>query len=207
MLVKLQSETRELAKQREVRAKEITRIDKRFLQLTQSVDALSALLKKDEESDLDISIVKPADIDPSKGITEAIRKLYENNAVLSPTLIRGLLTNAGFEDTDNFLVVIHNTLKRMADNGELRPVEMEGKTAYEWVGPTERFANTMAIFGALGDPGAHDRLSLILDQPRQRTRPRKSHGRRIAENRKAGSGDIVGDNSDPTQDDPTIRQK
>lgn len=136
MLAKLQSEFKQLYKRRDMLAKEAMQIDRRLVHLTGSIDGLKKLLASNDETAL---IAPPTSVvDPSKGVTEAIRKLFEENRVLTPTLIRDLLKGAGFEESDNFLVVIHNTLKRMAETGELRPVDIEGKTAYEVRGALER---------------------------------------------------------------------
>lgn len=136
MLAKLQAEFKQLSTRRDALAKEVTQTDRRLVHLKESIDGLKNLLAADNETA--IAAMPAKTLDPKKGISEAIRTLYADNRVLSPTLIRSLLKNSGFEDSENFLVVIHNTLKRMAESGELRSVDVDGKTAYEMRGPIER---------------------------------------------------------------------
>ena len=57
-------------------------------------------------------------------MTEAIRRLFDSSAesFLTPRGIRAQLTERGFEFSKQPLIAIHNTLKRLAAQGELEEV-------------------------------------------------------------------------------------
>lgn len=92
--------------------------------LRKAVLGLSALIGEDAEEE-------------SLGITDAIRGVVERRKefMVSPMSVRGLLRSADFPVSKykNALAVIHTTLKRLEEQGEVRPIEKDGKTYYQWI--------------------------------------------------------------------------
>lgn len=97
--------------------------------LKKTIDSLSALVGEDSDAGI-------------PGISDAIRTvLFEQHGadkriVLMPTGIRNRLVSAGFDlgNYKNPMAVIHTTLKRLEDQGEVEAVETKDrKTGYRWV--------------------------------------------------------------------------
>ena len=73
------------------------------------------------------------------GLTDTIRNLLGMDAGTwySATNVRTYLRNEEFpiDDYQQPLAVIHTTLKRLQDQGEILSQEMDGKAYYRWDGP------------------------------------------------------------------------
>jgi hypothetical protein len=70
------------------------------------------------------------------GITDAIRKVLKGKieAFFSPIGVRVHLKNSGFplDSYKNVLAVIHTTLKRLEDQGEVEVMHDNNRTLYRW---------------------------------------------------------------------------
>ena len=75
------------------------------------------------------------------GLTDAIRELLKENRDdwYSAIDVRRLLREKEFpvDDYKQPLAVIHTTLKRLQEQGEIKPGERGGKTFYKWDGRLE----------------------------------------------------------------------
>lgn len=97
--------------------------------LKKTIDSLSALIGEDSDAGI-------------PGISDAIRTVLSNQyeadkrLMLMPTGIRNRLVSAGFElgNYKNPMAVIHTTLKRLEEQGEIEPLEAKDKKiGYRWV--------------------------------------------------------------------------
>ena len=72
----------------------------------------------------------------SIGITDAIREILKESShnIWAPRVIRLHLKRDAFpiERYQNPLAVIHTTLKRLEGQGEVKAVEKDGRTLYQW---------------------------------------------------------------------------
>lgn len=69
------------------------------------------------------------------GLTDAVRELLKADKLWwAPTAVRAHLKKKGFpiNEYKQPLSVIHTTLKRLVDQGELKVSELKGKTHYKW---------------------------------------------------------------------------
>jgi hypothetical protein len=77
----------------------------------------------------------------SVGITDAIRSVLQNKVDMffSPRGVRSHLQKNDFplDNYKNVLAVIHTTLKRLEDQGEVVPSVKDGKTYYRWANKDE----------------------------------------------------------------------
>jgi hypothetical protein len=86
------------------------------------------------------------DVTP-EGLTDAIRGiLIDAQADLSPIAIRNSLQQTGFDlgRYENPLAVIHTTLKRLAEQGQVMPCAVGGSVTYKWKRPDPK-AGTDAL--------------------------------------------------------------
>lgn len=92
--------------------------------LRKTVVTLSDLLGEDRE---------PASV----GITDAIRGVLKSqmDMYFGPIGVRSKLQTANFPlgEYKNVLAVIHTTLKRLEEQGEVRVMTREGKNYYQWI--------------------------------------------------------------------------
>jgi uncharacterized coiled-coil DUF342 family protein len=98
-------------------------IDQRIAQLEHTAQALATLCKETEEI--------------PKGMTEAVRQILQATSnALSPTEVRDTLAKIGFdvEKYENPLAVVHTTLRRLAEQGEVTIVlrNESGGKSYRW---------------------------------------------------------------------------
>ncbi len=131
----LEKEQRELSAERQSLTNRLLQIDRRLRHIDRRVSAIAALVERDAMSPLS-RVLDPAalpQISPSAGLTAAIRDLLRANDALKPTTIRDLLERSGFKPGDNLLIMIHGTLKRMEQGGEVRAVRVHGRIAYKRV--------------------------------------------------------------------------
>ena len=106
--------------------------------IEQRLEFISARLNVLRKTVLSIGELLGEESEPqSVGITAAIRKVLmdrrrENNSYISPLSVRTLLQKDDFplSDYKNALAVIHTTLKRLEDQGELEVLSKSGKTYY-----------------------------------------------------------------------------
>ena len=75
------------------------------------------------------------------GLTDAIREFLKENRDnwYSAISVRRFLREKEFpvDDYKQPLAVIHTTLKRLQEQGEIKPGEGDGKTFYKWDGPLD----------------------------------------------------------------------
>jgi predicted nucleic acid-binding Zn-ribbon protein len=130
----LEKAQKELASLREDRQK----IDGRMAKLEQTIKGLAAICEEQQaeiSSDLaDLPIVEPEDLG-NLGLTGSIRKILSSRQTqMTPTEIRDALVESGMDldKYSNAMVAIHNTLKRLFDQGELAKSKDE-PIRYIWV--------------------------------------------------------------------------
>ena len=77
----------------------------------------------------------------SIGITDAIRTVIKgrSDAIFSARGVRASLQQANFPlaNYKNVLAVIHTTMKRLEEQGEIEPVVRDNKTYYKWIQKTD----------------------------------------------------------------------
>jgi hypothetical protein len=96
--------------------------------LKKTIDSLSALVGEEIDSSV-------------PGVSEAIRRVLSTHLAankktfLRPIAIRNRLVETGFDlaSYKNPMAVIHSTLKRLQDQGEVEPLEQDKKVAYRWI--------------------------------------------------------------------------
>jgi hypothetical protein len=97
--------------------------------LKKTIDSLSALIGEDSDAGI-------------PGISDAIRTVLSNHyetdkrTILMPTGIRNRLASGGFDlgNYKNPMAVIHTTLKRLEEQGEVEALEAKDKKiGYRWV--------------------------------------------------------------------------
>jgi hypothetical protein len=142
-----------------------TKIDKEIIDWTILRDSLLAVLAADAESESDPSDVEISTLsEPSGratiGFTDGIRMVLRQNAnreiPISVPEVREQLINLGFkfEKYAQPLVPIHNTLKRLGDQGEVEAIKSDGQTVgYRWISSVERALSEDASYlEAIGGP-------------------------------------------------------
>ncbi len=127
----LEKAKKELASQREERQK----IDIRIAKLEQTVKGLAAICEE-QQAEIPPDLPLPPEWDTTGlGLTSAIRKILSSRGTaMVPTEIRDALVDSGTDLSrySNAMVAIHNTLKRLFDQGELARSKDE-PTRYQWV--------------------------------------------------------------------------
>jgi hypothetical protein len=128
------------------------RIDKEIVDWKRVIDSLLAVSASDIDDPSDVEVSAFVNDKPGKttikftdGVRMVLRQNASPNMSISVPEIREQLINLGF----NFakyaqpLVPIHNTLKRLEEQGEVRPLKNEmGQTlGYTWISPIERALN------------------------------------------------------------------
>jgi hypothetical protein len=131
---------------------ERAKIDKEIIDWKRVIDSLLAVSASDTDDPSDVEVSAFVNDKPGKttikftdGVRMVLRQNASRNMSISVPEIREQLTNLGF----NFakyaqpLVPIHNTLKRLEEQGEVRPLKNEmGQTlGYTWISPIERALN------------------------------------------------------------------
>jgi hypothetical protein len=100
-------------------------MDARISQLEITIDGLAALCNTAD-------LAEKTSLDVSAGVTEAIRTvLQQTNTAMTAPQIRDTLLDMGY-DTGRYasiLTVIHNTIRRMNDQGEIWIVQNGGRFA------------------------------------------------------------------------------
>lgn len=87
-----------------------------------------------------LSLLVGEDTDIGTGLSDAIREILQASFAERPTWgytpmgIRDRLLERGFKlDQKNPMAVIHTTLKRLEDQGEITHFDKGGNTCYRWV--------------------------------------------------------------------------
>jgi hypothetical protein len=127
---------------------ERSKIDKEIVDWKRVIDSLLAV---SEHNDTDPSDVQVSSLDAESGkktikFTDGVRMVLRQNTdrevPISVPEIRTQLINLGFDFTKYAqpLVPIHNTLKRLEEQGEVSPLKNEyGQTlGYRWISPIQR---------------------------------------------------------------------
>jgi len=157
------------------------KIDNEILNLKRVIDGLLAVYESENESeneqdpsDVEISATTPSGRATLK-FTDAVRMVLRQNASkeipLSVPEIREQLINLGF----NFakyaqpLVPIHNTLKRLFEQGEVEPIRNDGQIiGYRWISSLERALNEPPSYAeALGPPYEIGQLNSLAEYVKQ----------------------------------------
>jgi hypothetical protein len=138
---------------------ERTKIDKDIVEWKRVIDSLLAVSENDESDPSDVELgdyiakqVGTKSLRFTDGIRMVLRQNASRDIPISVPEIREQLINLGF----NFakyaqpLVPIHNTLKRLEEQGEVSPLKNEqGQTlGYKWISPIERAVNEEAEIAA-----------------------------------------------------------
>jgi len=116
------------------------KIDREIAVWKRAYDSLSAAIE-DVPNDVVVDMGNEASF-PLK-FTDAIRVALSANpdAAMTAPLIRDILARQGFDFSayKQELVPVHNTLKRLVNQGEASPVTENGSTVgYKWIDPIER---------------------------------------------------------------------
>jgi len=152
---------------------ERSRIDREIVDWKRVIDSLMAVSENDEgdPSDVEVSTLAAESGRTTIKFTDGVRMVLRQNAnrdvPISVPEIRDQLTNLGF----NFakyaqpLVPIHNTLKRLEEQGEVSPLKNEqGQTlGYKWISPIERALYDDARSAAGVPYPTKSRLSLLAE--------------------------------------------
>jgi hypothetical protein len=127
---------------------ERSKIDKEMVAWSRVIDSLLAVSEEDgsDPSDVQVSSLDVASGRKTIKFTDGVRMVLRQNASrevpISVPEIREQLINLGFqfEKYAQPLVPIHNTLKRLVEQGEVSPIKSEqGQTlGYKWISPIER---------------------------------------------------------------------
>src|SRR5215470_1212719 len=126
-LERARRELAQLLKQRE-------ELDQRLLKLQRSIEGLAALCGEEDHSRESL----PEDLRDPNGegsITESILGFLANNVVPAKVPeIRNALKEEGFDPDkySNFLTVIHNTLHRLARQGQVMKDRLPGQGFWGW---------------------------------------------------------------------------
>jgi len=124
-------------------------IDKEIVNWKRVIDSLLAVSESEDTDPSDVEV--SAFVENETGVktikfTDGVRLVLSQNASrdipISVPEIRDQLMNLGFDFAKYAqpLVPIHNTLKRLAEQGEVSPLKNEmGQTlGYKWISPIER---------------------------------------------------------------------
>ncbi len=127
---------------------ERSKIDKEIVDWKRVTDSLLAVSKHEDSDPSDVQV---SSLDGESGrktikFTDGVRLILKQNAdrevPISVPEIREQLINLGFDFAKYAqpLVPIHNTLKRLEDQGEVSPLKNEyGQTlGYRWISPIQR---------------------------------------------------------------------
>lgn len=118
-------------------------IDKQIIRWKRVVDSL-AVVSEDVETSIPADLELPAGLSekPGIGFTDAIRVIIANSKIgLTPTEVRDELRRIGFDlrKYKQEMVPVHNTLKRLEEQGEIYSVETQPDfTVYRRVDPVAR---------------------------------------------------------------------
>ena len=135
---------KEAKRARQAAYKERAAIEQRIVNLTKSIDGLSALCEPKSEEQFLVG----SDSDPTLfqviSLTDAIRHIFSKSSepVLTPTEVRDELLAMGMDlaKYKQPLVPIHNTLKRLVSQEELVEFRDDNNElrGYRWVTPLAR---------------------------------------------------------------------
>jgi hypothetical protein len=144
-------------------------IDKRLQQLKQTMDGLAALLEELPQVGFAPTAESDQSLSEGVGVSEAIRfVLAEAKCPLSPPEVKAFLSSRGFKfhEYANPMAVVHNTLKRLAMQGELMALDANGGTTLYTVTPGDP-AQMLAKGVKFRSPGAKGNIRnwMALNEP------------------------------------------
>lgn len=123
-------------------------LDRKIVGLEQTIKGLDAVCSTDTDPALEKHSLDPLPLPPelngllSLGLTDAVRKLFENSGVmlLTPVSIRDQLVMYGYNlPQDNPVAAIHAVFRRLEESYEIIDTLAEdGKKGYRWQNPLER---------------------------------------------------------------------
>jgi len=124
-------------------------IDKEIVDWKRVIDSLLAVSESEDTDPAVVEVSAFVEGKPGKQtvkFTDGVRMVLQQNSnreiPISVPEIRDQLTNLGFDFAKYAqpLVPIHNTMKRLEEQGEVRPLKNEmGQTlGYKWISPIER---------------------------------------------------------------------
>jgi hypothetical protein len=153
--------------------RERARIDKEIVEWKRVIDSLLAVSEEDSSDPSDVQISSLGAESGKKTIrfTDGVRMVLSQNASrdvpISVPEIRDQLTNLGFDFAKYAqpLVPIHNTLKRLEEQGEVSPLKnAQGQTlGYTWISPIERALNDDLPIG-YGEATGHTIPSIYAER-------------------------------------------
>lgn len=124
-------------------------IDRKIIGLEeQTIKGLDAVCGADAEPALNRQNVAPLPVPPhlagllALGITDAVRKIFENSGLLllTPVAVRDQLAMYGYElPKDNLVAAIHAVVHRLEANSEIiSTLGEDGTKGFRWHNPIER---------------------------------------------------------------------
>jgi hypothetical protein len=157
-----------------------TIIDKEIVDWKRVIDSLLAVSESDgsDPSDIDLQPFVAKELGSKRlKFTDAIRMILHETAdhAISVPEVRDRLINLGFNLSKykQQLVPIHNTLKRLEEQGEVKPIKNEaGQTlGYKWISAIERALSAEPEYQRLA------RMPVPADHPLQklRSKPNPRH--------------------------------
>jgi hypothetical protein len=168
-----------------------TEIDKEIIHWKRVVDSLSAVTEESsDELPEDVNLMESLAPLTTVKFTDAVRFLLQSakGSPISAPQIRDVLTKLGFNLSKykQELVPIHNTLKRLQEQGEARPVKNEqGQTiGYGWIDPVQRALTDTSAWSAAAAGKLSQDISNALEAaglPNDHASKAKPSGRRSVE--------------------------
>lgn len=123
-------------------------LDRKIVGLEQTIKGLDAVCGTDTDPALEKRSLDPLPLPPelegllSLGLTDAVRKLFQNSGVmlLTPVSVRDQLAMYGYElAQDNPVAAIHAVFRRLEENLEINQAATEDdKKGYRWTHPLAR---------------------------------------------------------------------
>jgi hypothetical protein len=127
--------------------KQRSTIDAQIIFWKNLVDSLRAVFPEEEEDPLPVEISAFVEGNPGKQtvkFTDGVRMVFKErrDAILTAPDVRTGLTNLGFDFSkyQQPLTPIHNCLKRLEEQGEIKAEKFPGGriVGYKWISPIER---------------------------------------------------------------------
>jgi hypothetical protein len=152
-----------------------TALDRKIVGLEQTIKGLDAVCSTDTDPALEKCSLDPLPLPPelngllSLGLTDAVRKLFENSGVmlLTPVSVRDQLAMYGYELTqDNPVAAIHAVFRRLEENMEIvQSTTEDDKKGYRWSHPLARVLAQEQMHGS----GAAGIAALMAGRPTRET--------------------------------------
>lgn len=134
-------------------------LDRKIVGLEQTIKGLDAVCRTDTDPALEKRSLDPLPLPPelagllSLGLTDAVRKLFQNSGVmlLTPVSVRDQLAMYGYELTqDNPVAAIHAVFRRLEESMEIHQATAaeDEKKGYSWTHPLARALAQEQMHGA-----------------------------------------------------------